>query len=225
MERSETLRNVRRPPYDVIFKMPRPLWRGAVHAAATAVSIPASAILVVLSHGVAVIATTIYSVSLVATLSISAIYHRLTSSLRAQLVFRRADHACIFMLIAGTYTPVCLLGLPPHWGIPLLIAVWCAAIAGAITKIAHVSNRIAHAAYIAMGWAAVPALPALWSSAGPTVVYLIAVGGIIYTLGAVGFATHRPRLSPSTFGYHEVWHVATVLAAGFHFGAIAALAG
>ncbi len=205
----------------------RPFWRGRLHLIAAIVAVPAGIALVLAAHGAERrIAVGIYAASLVALFTVSASYHRLAHTETAVKWFRRADHSMIFVLIAGSYTPLCLVALPPQWGIPLLVVVWVTALAGITIKMLKVSGRGAAGGswlYIVIGWAAVIALPAIVTSLSAGQVALLAAGGVIYTVGAIGLWRRWPDIAPRTFGYHEVWHGMTIAAGACHFALMAAI--
>lgn len=142
---------------------------------------------------------------------------------KIQQTFRRADHANIFIFIAGTYTPLCLTLLEGRDRITLLSLIWGIGVLGVGFRMAWLSapRWLYTLLYVAMGWAAVGWLPQFWAAGGPAVVVLIIVGGVIYSLGAVAYALRRPNPSPAWFGFHEVFHACTVLAALCHYVAIA----
>ena len=165
----------------------------------------------------------VYVLSLLALFSTSASYHLFTRSYRAQHTMQQLDHAMVYVLIAGTYTPVCVLALPRHIGIPFLVAIWSAAAVGMGLKFVRKARKTAAAMYLVIGWAVVAVLPWLYSSAGFTSLLLFALGGLAYTIGAVLFLFKRPRLVPHVFGYHEVWHLFTVLAGVLQFAAMGVL--
>ncbi len=204
---------------------PRPVWRGRVHLLAALIATPAALALFLAAPGVlAKVAVTIYAMSLVGLFAVSASYHRLARTPTAVKWFRRADHSMIFVLIAGTYTPLCLLALPPAWGIPLLVVVWVAAIGGVIMKMTMLGKGPGSAGswlYIVIGWAAVVAVPALVTSLDGLQLVLLAIGGLLYTVGAVVLGKRWPDPFPSVFGYHEVWHTMTVAAGSCHFAVVA----
>ena len=127
------------------------------------------------------------------------------------------------MLIAGTYTPVCLLALPRAVGVPFLLIIWATAAVGIGLKITWKAHKISGAMYIAIGWAALIVLPWAYRIAGFTSLLLFALGGVVYTVGAVLFYFQRPRLAPLVFGYHEIWHVLTVVAVILQFSAVGVL--
>jgi hemolysin III len=201
---------------------PRPAWRGKLHLIAAVVAVPASALLLLRAEGTtARIAAAVYGLSLVGLFAVSASYHLTARTERAVKWMRRADHSMIFVLIAGTYTPICLLVLPPAWGIPMLVTVWAVALIGASLKMLRLgtpgNGSVASWLYIVLGWAAVVVMPVLVTHLDRTQLVLLAVGGVIYTLGAVGLGRRWPDPRPMTFGYHEVWHSMTVLAGACHF--------
>lgn len=203
----------------------RPVFRGRIHLLAALVATPAALVLFLHAPGVvARVAVTIYALSLVGLFAVSASYHRLAHTPTTVKWFRRADHSMIFVLIAGTYTPLCLLALPPAWGIPLLVVVWVAAIGGVIMKMTMLGKGPGSAGswlYIVIGWAAVVAVPALVTSLDGLQLVLLAIGGLLYTVGAVVLGKRWPDPFPSVFGYHEVWHTMTVAAGSCHFAVVA----
>lgn len=202
----------------------RPRWRGRVHAIAVCLTIPAGVALSVLTPpGLPRVAVVIYVLSLVALFSTSASYHMFTRTLRTQRTMRQIDHAMVYVLIAGTYTPLCLIALPKRVGIPFLILIWCVAAVGMGFKIAWKAPRFTAALYLIIGWAAVVIMPWAYRNAGAKSISLFAIGGILYTVGAILFYLQRPRLVPQVFGYHELWHVFTVAAGAVQFAAVGIL--
>jgi len=199
----------------------RPSWRGRIHGVAVAATIPAGVILTLVTpNGLPRIAVLIYVLSLLALFSTSASYHLLTRSQRAQRTMRQLDHAMVYVLIAGTYTPVCLLALPRNVGIPFLIAIWISAALGITLKITWRAQKTSAAMYLIIGWAALIILPWSYHIAGFTSLLLFALGGIVYTVGAILFYFQRPQLKPMVFGFHEVWHVFTVVAVILQFAGV-----
>jgi hemolysin III len=191
--------------------------------AAAAMLVPAFVLWRVASTWWALVSSLVFVVGIGTTFTVSALYHRLPHATeRARAMFRSADHATIFVGIAGSYTPVCALAVPTALGVPLLIGVWLGAGFGAICALSSTRwCRIVHnVMYIALGWVGIVALPSLISGPGWHVALWVIAGGLLYTVGAVLFARQAPRLSPRTFGYHEVWHTFTVAAAGCHFVAV-----
>jgi hemolysin III len=207
--------------FDFITETLRPRYRGRLHAAATLAALPAGSLLVLLASGAAATAAAVvYVLSMITTYTVSAGYHILARTRRSQLLMRRLDHSTIFLLIAGTYTPLCLIALPASVGVPLLLLVWSGAVLGAVLKITGRAWRAASALYLLLGWVALAVLPALWHTAGALPALLLLAGGVVYTAGSVVFFLKRPRLSPEVFGSHELWHAATLLAGALHFAAV-----
>ena len=202
----------------------RPSWRGRIHGVAVAVTIPAGIVITLVTpSGLPRIAVLVYVLSLLALFSTSASYHLLTRSQRAQRTMRQLDHAMVYVLIAGTYTPVCLLALPRNLGVPFLIAIWLAAALGITLKITWRAHKTSGAMYLVIGWAALIILPWSYRMAGFTSLLLFALGGIVYTVGAILFYLQRPQLKPLVFGFHEVWHVFTVVAVALQFAGVGVL--
>ena len=202
----------------------RPRWRGRIHGGAVAVTLPAGIVLTfVTPSGLPRIAVLVYVLSLLALFSTSASYHLFTRTQRAQRTMRQLDHAMVYVLIAGTYTPVCLLALPRNVGVPFLIAIWLAAALGITLKITWRAHKTSGAMYLVIGWAALIILPWSYHMAGFTSLLLFALGGIVYTVGAILFYLQRPQLKPLVFGFHEVWHVFTVVAVALQFAGVGVL--
>ncbi|MEO9137692.1 MAG: hemolysin III family protein [Jatrophihabitans sp.] len=204
----------------------KPRLRGFLHTYAAYVSIASGAALVAvawaLRGGVAGIVTVIYCVTVTMLFGTSALYHRLSWSPRALRVMKRLDHSMIFVFIAGTYTPIAVLTLPKNAMIAVLIAVWAGALVGVGLQMfwPGAPRWLSAPCYIALGWVAVFVLPDLLHNAGVAAFVLIAVGGIIYTIGGVVYATKRPNPYPGVFGFHEVFHLCTLVAALCHYVAI-----
>lgn len=172
----------------------------------------------------ATLAVAIYAASLSALLGTSALYHRVEwrrPDVRRWM--RRLDHSMIFFLIAGTYTPFALLTLDGPLADAILVVVWAGAVAGAIVETVWIDHPkwVAALIYVSLGWVAVVAFPELWSQIGAGGTALVAAGGLLYSAGAVVYATQRPDPSPRVFGYHEVFHLFVILAAAAHFAAVA----
>ncbi|UYQ78946.1 hemolysin III family protein [Glutamicibacter sp. JL.03c] len=151
----------------------------------------------------------------------SALYHRGNWTERVMGLFRRADHANIFLLIAGTYTPVAALTLPAKQAIIVLSIIWAGSVAGiAIKAIWPTAPRwVGVSLYILLGWGALMQLPAFWA-ANPAVMILILAGGLAYTVGAVFYAAKRPNPLPTIFGFHELFHACTIIAFLCHWTAV-----
>jgi hemolysin III len=194
-----------------------------MHAWTFVLAVPAGALLILASEQArARVAASIYAATLLLVFGTSAAYHRLTSTGRARQIMQRLDHAMIYLLIAGTYTPVCLVVLPQTWGIPLLSAVGACAVTGIVLKLTAFDRvrAVSFALYPLMGWAAVAVGPVLLDRLTMGQFALILGGGIAYTVGFPVLIRRRPDPWPRTFGYHEVWHLFTVVAAGLHFAAV-----
>jgi hemolysin III len=200
------------------------VWRGKMHAWAFFASIPAGIALIVIASGAAaIVGAAIYSASLLLLFGTSAAYHRLAQSERAKRIMQRLDHSMIYLLIAGTYVPFCLVAMPPAWGIPMLVVVGSLAVLGMLLKLVffHGARYLSYSLYIVMGWAALVAIPVLVDNLTGLQFGLVVAGGLAYTIGFPVLITRRPNPWPTTFGYHEVWHLMTVVAAGLHFAAVA----
>lgn len=201
---------------------PRPQWRGRLHQYALSRCRRGSAAAQrpLVSAQVAV---AIYWASLAGLFGASASYHLLARSERAVKWLRRLDHSMIFMLIAGTYTPICLVVLPRAWGIPTLVAIWVTALAGVIMKMIRVGTQGGKSGswlYGVLGWSALVTMPKLLTTLDVPQMVLLAAGGALYTGGAIILGKRRPNPSPTIFGYHEVWHALTILAGGSHFAMV-----
>jgi len=194
---------------------PKPRLRGRLHEVAFFVSIPAGLALVALAPGTkARVGALIYWAALLFQFGVSAAYHLGAWDERANARMRQLDHASIFVLIAGTYTPFCLLALHGTTSVVVLAIVWAGAALGIAIKLYRVDlNVLSGFLYLGLGWVGVVVFPALARSLSPTELALMLVGGVLYSLGALVLALHRPDPAPATFGYHEVWHVATIAAA------------
>lgn len=164
----------------------------------------------------------VYTLAAVQLFGTSAAYHRGTWSDRLYAIFRRIDHSNIFVFIAGTYTPLALTLLEGNSRWALLTLIWTIAVVGVAFRILWLSapRWLYTLLYVSMGWAALGWLGQFWANGGPAVVLLVIGGGLVYTLGAVAYGTKRPRLSPTWFGFHEVFHACTIVAALLHMIAI-----
>ena len=201
----------------------KPKLRGWLHTGMTPLVFLAGLVLLVATPTVGGrAAVAVYLLSSLMLFGNSAVYHRgrWTDSVTALL--RRIDHANIFIFIAGTYTPLSVQLLEGRSRVILLTLIWTAAAAGVLFRVLWMSapRWLYTALYILMGWAALGWLPQFWANGGPLVVALVVLGGLIYSLGALVYARKRPNPSPRWFGFHEIFHAATVLAALCHFAAI-----
>lgn len=201
----------------------RPSWRGRMHLWAGIVAVPAGVVLVLLAERTAArVAAGVYALTLVLVFGTSAAHHRCVGSERTRRILQRLDHSMIYLLIAGSYVPVCIVALPPGWGISLLAVVGGLAVVGMAIKLGGFRRVqwVGYALYPVMGWALVIALPVLFDSLTTLQLALIVAGGVAYTVGMPVLLVKRPNPWPDTFGYHEVWHTFTVVAAALHFAAI-----
>lgn len=204
---------------------PKPLLRGRLHEIAFFVAIPAGLVLVAIARTpIARFAVAIYWLALLSQFGVSATYHLGRWGERAHSWLRRLDHSTIFLLIAGSYTPFCLLALDGPASRVLLAVVWIGAAAGIVTKLFRADlNVLSGILYLGLGWAAIFLLPSLARVLSTTQLVLVVAAGLLYSLGALVLATKRPNPFPRVFGFHEIWHAATIAAAVCLFAAIALL--
>ncbi len=203
----------------------KPRLRGVSHEWAFFVSLFLGAALIIAAKTEkATLAVAVYAVSLSALFGTSALYHRVNwTRPDIRRLMRRLDHSMIFFLIAGTYTPFALLALHGPLASAILLVVWIGAIAGAVVEMIWIDHPkwVAALIYMSLGWVAAVSFPELWSSMGVAGTLLVAAGGLLYTAGAVVYATQRPDPNPRVFGYHEVFHLLVIAAAAAHFTAVA----
>lgn len=168
------------------------------------------------------ISTLIYSLTVCGLFGTSGLYHRRVWSERGFQVMRRMDHSMIFVFIAGTYTPFCVLLLEPRPATIMLALVWGGALGGVALKLIwpHAPRWVSAPLYLALGWVAVAMLPDILHAGGVTALVLLIVGGAIYSIGAVSYALRRPNPWPTVFGHHEFFHACTLVAAICHHIAI-----
>ncbi|NUR06557.1 MAG: hemolysin III family protein [Nocardioidaceae bacterium] len=198
----------------------KPHLRGWLHAASAPLTLAAGIVLVVLSPTASTrIGSAVFATSALVLFTVSAVYHRGTWGPRAFQVLRRFDHANIFLLIAGTYTPFTLLLLDGVDRIVLLSVVWSGAVAGVLFRVFwnDAPRWLYTPIYVALGWTAVFFFPDFVDSTGTAVVVLMAVGGGLYTLGGLVYGVQRPNPLPRWFGFHEVFHALTVAAFVTHY--------
>ena len=202
----------------------RPRLRGVFHQYAFFVAVVLGTLLVVGASGPRErVGAAVFAVALATMFGVSALYHRITWRPGPRRWMRRLDHAAIYLLIAGTYTPFALLALPTTWRWTILPVVWGGALAAIFVKLAWVDapKWVAAAFGIALGWIGILLLPHLWDHAGPTGVLLLAMGGLLYTGGAIVYARGRPDPIPAVFGYHELFHALVIAAAACQYAAVA----
>jgi hemolysin III len=168
------------------------------------------------------ISVAVYGLSLIAMFSASAAYHMAKVKPKALETLRKLDHAAIFLLIAGTYTPFCLIAFTGFFRWGLLALIWAIALVGILIKVFYVgAPRWLNAGmYVLMGWLCIIAAPQMPSVLPVTVLTWLIVGGVVYTLGAVVYATKMFNFAPGKFGFHEVWHIFVLLGALAHFAAV-----
>ncbi len=203
----------------------QPQWRGVIHLVAFFLTPLLAATMIALAwveSGRAAVGASVYCASMAAMFGVSALYHRRNWSERGWQVMRRLDHATIFAFIAGTYTPFGLLALDgaKRWWV--LGVVWTGCILGIVVKLLwpHAPRWVGVPIYFVVGWVAVFVVGDIVTNAGVSALTLLIVGGGLYTLGGVAYATHRPNPKPGVFGYHEVFHLLTVLAAMCQYTAV-----
>jgi hemolysin III len=198
--------------------------RGVLHQAAFVVSLVVGTLLIVGADGARRhIAAAVFAGSVAVCFGASALYHRVTWTPDLRRWMRRVDHAGIYLLIAGTYTPVCLLVLNGTWRIAVLAVVYAGAGAAIVLRFAWIDapKWLAAVFGIALGWAAVVIFPQLATRLNPAAVVLLGVGGLVYTAGAIVYVRRRPDPMPTVFGYHELFHALTIAAVACQYVAIA----
>jgi hemolysin III len=201
----------------------KPRLRGVFHQYAFFVSLASGTLLVLLAATTkASVAAAIYAASVSALFGVSALYHRVTWTIPARRRMRRLDHAMIFLLIAGTYTPVGLLVLQGTLATAVLAVVWGGALTGIALELAWTTapRWLGGTVYLALGWVAVAAMPQLFARLGVAGGLLIVAGGLVYSAGAAVYALRRPDPVPAVFGYHEVFHLLVIAGIAAHFLAI-----
>jgi hemolysin III len=201
----------------------RPALRGVLHAVGFLVSCVVGVLFVAVAPAAHALAAAVFAASASLMLGTSALYHRIIWSPRRRLWMRRADHAGVFVLIAGTYTPVALISLHGAWRTTLLAVVWIGAAVATLAKMCWVRapKWLSATIGIALGWVGVVALPQVSRNEGFSPLLLLAAGGVAYTAGALVYARRRPDPLPRVFGYHEVFHALTIIALACQYVAIA----
>jgi hemolysin III len=202
----------------------KPLLRGVLHQVSFFVALAVGALVVAFADGTrATVSAAIFAASVVAMLGASALYHRVTWSPTVRPWMRRIDHAGIYILIAGTYTPVGLIVVHGVLRNIVLVIVWSGAAAAILLKFiwVHAPKWLSAATGLAVGWAGVAAMPQVVQNAGWPAFALLAAGGLAYSAGAVVYAIRRPDPAPDVFGYHELFHALTIVAVACQYVAIA----
>ena len=202
----------------------KPLLRGVLHQGAFIVSIVVGPLLLMSAEtSRARTGAAVFAFSVSACFGASALYHRVTWTPPVRRWMRRVDHAGVYLLIAGTYTPVALLVLHGDWGNVILVVIWAGALAAILLKFIWVDapKWVAATVGLALGWVAVVALPQLVQRLQVLALTLLIAGGLLYSVGAIVYARRKPNPLPAVFGYHEVFHALTIAAAACQYVAIA----
>jgi len=208
-------------PEDALLQ--RPLLRGFLHLGACLAAIAGMVVMLLLAHDArGYVGASVFGASLIVAYGTSASYHRLPVGTRMSNFMRRLDHAMIFFLIAGTYTPFCLIALGGAWGIGLLSVTAMIAGVGALTRLAWLDSPrwLAVALYLATGWVALVAASQILQKLDVAPLALLFLGGVAYSVGALAYAAKRPDPWPRVFGYHEVFHSFTIMGGALHFLAV-----
>jgi hemolysin III len=216
-------RGPRTPAAAVLEARVKPRLRGVSHQWAFFVSLASGTLLVLLATTTrATLAAAIYAVSVSALFGVSALYHRVSWTAAARRRMRRLDHSMIFLLIAGTYTPVGLLVLRGTLATVVLAVVWGGALAGVVLELLWTGapRWLGGTVYLALGWVAVVATPQLFAGLGAAGGLLIVAGGLVYSAGAAVYALRRPDPVPAVFGYHEIFHLLVIAGVAAHYLAI-----
>ena len=201
-------------------KVEKPLLRGHFHQAMFFVSLGATALLIAKSHTqIEYISTVVYSLALLAMFGISALYHRITWNPEQRMLMKRLDHAGIYLMIAGCFTPIALLGLPEATGLKLLVLIWIVGFLGIMQSIFFLNIAKIYSAilYMFMGYLIIPYFPELISKIGYAKLSLLIGGGLVYSIGAISYGLKRPIFRPHIFGYHEFFHIMVSIGAIMHF--------
>ena len=202
----------------------RPHLRGWSHAAACVAAIVICPLVIVYSPGLR-LPVGLYAGAIVALFGISAAYHRVFWGRAGHELFRRLDHAMIFVAIAASYTPIALSSLPGRTGTVVLLVVWIGAACGSLIQLVlpHPPRTAMVALYVLVGWAIAPVVHVIWQTIGVAGFVLLVVGGLLHTVGAVVYAREWPNPMPAWFGFHEVFHLLVVAAIAAHYVVIAFL--
>ncbi len=195
------------------------------HLGAAVAAVPGLVLLLYLGWGEPVKQATLalYGVSLVLMFLASGLYHMVKSTPQVILGLRKFDHSAIYLLIAGTYTPICFYYLEGGWRWGLLGAVWAMAIIGIGIKlfIIKAPRWVTAGIYLIMGWLAVAAGQEIFQALSPAALAWLLAGGVFFTIGAVVYITKWPNFVPNVFGFHELWHIFVILGALSHYILIA----
>ncbi len=205
----------RRERRSFLASLPKPKARGWIHAITAPLALANAIVLIALAPTLSMrMACLVFGISSVVLFGHSAVYHMGKWSPKIELLLKRMDHSNIFLLIAGTYTPLTVAMLEPHTAAYVLTIVWAGALGGislAVFK-PHAPRWLSTSLYLILGWIAVWFLPEYWTAGGPAVVWLILAGGIAYSVGAVFYGLRWPNPWPRIWGFHEFFHACTLLA-------------
>lgn len=194
---------------------------GLTHLGAAILAVAGLVILIVVSWGktLKLVSSLIYGFSLILLFSASATYHLTTAKPKVIAILRKVDHAAIYLLIAGTYTPFCINAFSGFWRWGLLSIIWGLALIGVLIKVflINVPRWVNAGVYLIMGWLIVAAMKEMQTTLSPTTLSWLIAGGVIYTLGAIVYITKKLDFKPGVFGFHEVWHIFVILAAAAHY--------
>jgi hemolysin III len=209
-------------------KIEKPLLRGHFHQAMFFVSLGACLLLIFKADSkIETISTVIYSLGVLTMYGISALYHRVTWSPERRLFMKKLDHSAIYIMIAGTFTPITQLALPPDSGTKLLISIWAIALLGIIQSMFFVNlpKIVSAVLYLIAGYMIAPYFSELIPRIGTTNLILIIAGGVSYSIGAIAYGLKRPVFNPTYFGYHEFFHILVCIGSVFHFCVIYSILG
>jgi hemolysin III len=203
--------------------LPRPLLRGLLHVGAFVVALGVGVTLVLVAGRGDWPAFAVYGLGVAGLFGVSALYHRGRWHPVVRTRLQRLDHSMIFVLIAATYTPVCVHVLDGRLGVALLAVVWGGALGGAALELRSTPTPrgVLVGVSIALGWVALLAMPSVAAGLGWVATALLGLGGVLYTVGAVIYARRRPDPFPAVFGYHELFHALTIAGAALHYAVIA----
>ena len=203
-----------------------PSWRGWIHLGSLPLALAAGIVLIALAQGVAAsVSSAIFVTTSVLMFGVSGTYHRFNWSPKNKVLLKRLDHANIFLLIAGTYTPIAVLALPSDKALRLLIVIWVGTLLGIGFRVLWIGapRWLYVMLYLGLGWGAVMYMGDLFR-ANVAMMVLVIAGGLAYSLGAIVYATKRPNPAPATFGFHEIFHALTVVAFMCHWSAVLLIA-
>jgi len=212
------------PDPPAVVERVKPRMRGVTHQYAFFVSLITGAILIFAAPDArATVAVSIYAAAIAGLFGVSALYHRRNWSSGARRWMRRLDHCMIFLLIAGTYTPILVLVLSGTISVVMLSIIWGGAAAGVVLKLVWIDapNWLVALVYVVLGWAGTVALPWIAVEIGAVPLVLIVLGGLLYSAGALIYARQKPDPVPAVFGYHEIFHVLVIAAALMHYSVVA----